>query len=53
MKLQHSYYGLENFIKGLKIVDTIEKHLKIYYDNLATIFFSKNNKVKVKENIST
>ncbi|GJW70887.1 retrovirus-related pol polyprotein from transposon TNT 1-94 [Tanacetum coccineum] len=30
--------------KGLEVVDTISKPLKIYYDNTATIFFSKNDK---------
>ncbi|GJT17212.1 hypothetical protein Tco_0875918 [Tanacetum coccineum] len=35
---------LRNFISGLRIVDTIYRPLKIFCDNLATVFFSKNNK---------
>jgi len=35
---------LRNFISGLGVVDSIAKPLKIYYDNSATVFFSKNNK---------
>ena len=35
---------LRNFISELGVVDTITKPLKIYYDNIATIFFSKNDK---------
>ncbi|KAK3017561.1 hypothetical protein RJ639_006775 [Escallonia herrerae] len=35
---------LRNFITGLKVVDTISRPLKIFCDNQATIFFSKNNK---------
>ena len=35
---------LQNFILGLGIVDTITKPLKIYYDNFAIVFFSKNDK---------
>ena len=35
---------LRNFISGLAIVDTIEKPLKIYCDNSAAVFFSKNDK---------
>ncbi|GJU88303.1 retrovirus-related pol polyprotein from transposon TNT 1-94 [Tanacetum coccineum] len=35
---------LRNFISGLGVVDTISKPLKIYCDNAATIFFSKNDK---------
>ncbi|CAL1373961.1 unnamed protein product [Linum trigynum] len=35
---------LRNFISGLGIVDTIAKPLKIYYDNSAAVFFSKNDK---------
>ena len=35
---------LRNFISGLEVVNTITKPLKIYYDNSAAIFFSKNNK---------
>ena len=35
---------LRNFISGLGIVDTIAKPLRIYCDNSAAVFFSKNDK---------
>ncbi|XP_070005611.1 secreted RxLR effector protein 161-like [Nicotiana sylvestris] len=35
---------LRNFISGLGVVDTITKPLKIYCDNSASVFFSKNDK---------
>ncbi|KAK9932492.1 hypothetical protein M0R45_019728 [Rubus argutus] len=35
---------LRNFISELKVVDSIEKPLKLYCDNAAAIFFAKNNK---------
>ena len=35
---------LRNFILGLGVVDTITKSLKIYCDNSAAVFFSKNDK---------
>ena len=35
---------LRNFISGLGIVDSIAKLLKIYCDNFAAVFFSKNDK---------
>ena len=35
---------MRNFISRLEIVDSIAKPLKIYCDNTATIFFSKNDK---------
>ena len=35
---------LRNFISGLNIVDNIASPLKIYYDNSAAVFFSKNDK---------
>jgi len=35
---------LQNFISGFGIVDNIVKPLRIYYDNSATVFFSKNDK---------
>ncbi|KAK9749378.1 hypothetical protein RND81_02G122000 [Saponaria officinalis] len=35
---------LRNFISGLGIVDSISKPLRIYCDNFAAIFFSKNDK---------
>ena len=44
--LEASVHGLwlQNFILRLRIVNSIVKLLKIYYDNSATIFFLKNNK---------
>jgi len=35
---------LRNFVSGLGIVDSITKPLRIYCDNSATVFFSKNDK---------
>ena len=35
---------LKSFISGLRIVDSISKPLRIYCDNSATVFFTKNNK---------
>ena len=35
---------LQNFISGLGVVDIITKSLKIYCDNSAAVFFSKNDK---------
>jgi hypothetical protein len=35
---------LRNFVGGLKIVDSIARPIKIFCDNRAAIFFSKNNK---------
>jgi len=35
---------LRNFVGGLKIADSIARSIKIFYDNRAAIFFSKNNK---------
>ena len=35
---------LQNFISGLGVVDSIAKPLRIYCDNTAAVFFSKNNK---------
>jgi len=35
---------LHNFISGLGIVDGIARPLKMYCDNSATVFFSKNDK---------
>ena len=33
-----------NLISGLRVVDSIAKPLKIYCDNSAVVFFSKNEK---------
>ena len=35
---------LRNFISGLGIVDFVSKPLRIYCDNSAAVFFSKNDK---------
>ena len=35
---------LRNFVSGLGVVDSIAKPLRIYCDNTATVFFSKNVK---------
>ena len=35
---------LRNFVSGLGVVDSIAKPLRIYCDNTATVFFSKNGK---------
>ena len=35
---------LKSFISGLRIVDSISRPLKLYYDNSATVFMAKNNK---------
>ena len=35
---------LRNFVSGLGVVDFIAKPLRIYCDNTATVFFSKNGK---------
>lgn len=40
----HSCCLVENLVIGLRIVDSIAKPLKIYCDNSATVFYSKNNK---------
>lgn len=36
---------LRNFISGLGIVDSIVRPLKIYCDNSAAVFFSKNDSI--------
>ncbi|KAM1873031.1 hypothetical protein ACFX13_006920 [Malus domestica] len=35
---------LRNMMKGLEIVDNIDRPLKLFCDNKAAVFFSKNNK---------
>jgi len=35
---------LKSFIYGLKIVDTISRPLRIFYDNSVVVFMAKNNK---------
>ena len=35
---------LKSFISGLRIVDSISRPLRIYYDNSIIVFMAKNNK---------
>ena len=35
---------LKSFIAGLRIVDSISRQLRIYYDNSVVVFMAKNNK---------
>ncbi|PKI57382.1 hypothetical protein CRG98_022227 [Punica granatum] len=35
---------LKNFISGLQVVDTIQRPIQIYCDNITAVFFSKNSK---------
>lgn len=35
---------INNLIRCMKVVDSIERPLRIYCDNKAAVFFSKNNK---------
>ena len=35
---------LQNFLSGLRVVDSISRPLKIYCDNVAVVFFSKNDR---------
>ena len=35
---------LKSFISRLRVVDSISKPLRIYSDNYAVVFFTKNNK---------
>ncbi|KAF3661469.1 Polygalacturonase [Capsicum annuum] len=37
---------LQNFISGFGLVDNIARPLKIYSDNIAAVFFSKNGSIK-------
>ena len=37
-------FWLKNFISGLLVVDSISRPIKIFCDNNAVVFFSKNNK---------
>ena len=34
---------MKSFISGLRIVDSISRSLRIYYDNSVTVFMAKNN----------
>ena len=35
---------LRNFLSGLRVMDSISRPLKIYCDNVAVVFFSKNDR---------
>ena len=35
---------MRNFVSGLGIVDTIAEPMKVYCDNFAAVFFSKNDR---------
>ena len=43
-------YGiwLRNFVTGLRIVDTIERPLKIFCDNISVVLYSNNNRSSAK-----
>ena len=40
--------GLRNFVTRLRILDGIERPLKLYYDNKSTVLYSNNNKSSSK-----
>ena len=42
-KVLNHMIWLQNFIMGLRIIDGIERPLKIYYDNKAFVLYSHNN----------
>ena len=44
---------MKSFISRLRIVDSISRPLKIFYDNLATVFWLKTTKAKVEANTTT
>ena len=35
---------MKNFSSGLRVMDTVPKQTKLHCDNVASMFFSKNNK---------
>jgi hypothetical protein len=35
---------MKKFVPGLRVVDSIERPLRIYYDNELIVFYSYNNK---------
>ena len=39
---------LRNFVTGLRILDGIERPLKLFFDNKSAILFSNNNKSSMK-----
>ncbi|XP_060216703.1 secreted RxLR effector protein 161-like [Lycium barbarum] len=41
---------LKNFISGLRVVDFVARPLRIFCDNSAVVFFSKNNKSGCRSN---
>jgi hypothetical protein len=44
---------LKKFVPGLRVVDSIERPLKLYYDNESTVLYAHNNKkTKVTKHIN-
>ena len=39
---------MRNFVTGLRILDGIERPLKLFFDNKSTILYSNNNKSSTK-----
>ena len=39
---------LRNFVTGLRIVDSIERSLKLFCDNKSTVLYSTNNRSSTK-----
>jgi hypothetical protein len=35
---------LKKFVPGIRVIDSIERLLKLYYDNEATVLYAHNNK---------
>jgi hypothetical protein len=35
---------LKKFVSGLRVIDSIERPLKLYYDNESAVFYTHNNK---------
>jgi hypothetical protein len=35
---------LKKFVSGLRVIDSIERLLKLYCDNESTVFYTHNNK---------
>lgn len=40
------FYGLRVLYLGLRVVDSIVRSLKLYYDNFIGVFMAKNNRNK-------
>ena len=39
---------LRNFITGLRILENVERPLRLYYDNKSTVMYSNNNRSSTK-----